>query len=62
MRLSLLIQKLKPLDRQVIVSYLEGLDAAATAEITGLSPPNVAMKIHRIKNVLARQFSQRSNP
>jgi RNA polymerase sigma-70 factor (ECF subfamily) len=55
-RLSLLIQKLKPLDRQVIVSYLEGLDAASTGEITGLSPANVAMKIHRIKNVLARQF------
>jgi len=55
-RLALLIQKLKPLDRQVIVSYLEGLDAAATGEITGLSPSNVAMKIHRIKNVLSRRF------
>jgi RNA polymerase sigma-70 factor, ECF subfamily len=55
-RLSLLIQKLKPLDRQVIVSYLEGMDAASTAEITGLSAANVAMKIHRIKNLLTRQF------
>jgi len=55
-RLTHLIRKLKPLDRQVIVSYLEGLDAAETGEITGLSPSNVAMKIHRIKNVLARQF------
>ncbi len=55
-RLSLLIQRLKPLDRQVIVSYLEGMDAATTGEITGLSPSNVAMKIHRIKAVLARQF------
>ena len=55
-RLARLIQKLKPLDRQVIVSYLEGLDAGSTGEITGLSPANVAMKIHRIKNVLARQF------
>ncbi|HYP09764.1 MAG TPA: sigma-70 family RNA polymerase sigma factor [Bryobacteraceae bacterium] len=55
-RLSAIIQQLKPLDRQVIVSYLEGLDAAATAEITGLSPANVAMKIHRIKNMLARRF------
>jgi RNA polymerase sigma-70 factor, ECF subfamily len=55
-RLSLLIRKLKPLDRQVILSYLEGMDAASIGEITGLSPPNVAMKIHRIKNVLARQF------
>jgi RNA polymerase sigma-70 factor (ECF subfamily) len=53
-RLSTLIQQLKPLDRQIIVSYLEGLDASATAEITGLSAANVAMKVHRIKNVLKR--------
>jgi RNA polymerase sigma-70 factor (ECF subfamily) len=55
-RLALLIQKLKPLDRQVIVSYLEGMDAATTGEITGLSAANVAMKVHRIKSLLARQF------
>jgi RNA polymerase sigma-70 factor (ECF subfamily) len=55
-RLSALIQRLKPLDRQVIVSYLEEMDAAAIAEITGLSPANVAMKIHRIKNILTKRF------
>jgi RNA polymerase sigma-70 factor (ECF subfamily) len=55
-RLAALIRQLKPLDRQIIVSYLEGLDAATTAEITGLSPANVAMKVHRIKNLLARRF------
>ena len=49
-----LIQKLKPLDRDVILSYLEGLDAEEIGEITGLSPRNVATKIHRIKNILAR--------
>jgi RNA polymerase sigma-70 factor, ECF subfamily len=58
-RLSALIQRLKPLDRQVIVSYLEGMDAASTGEITGLSPANVAMRIHRIKNILAKRFQQR---
>ncbi len=57
-RLAELIRQLKPLDRQVIVAYLEGLDAAAISEMTGLSPANVAMKVHRIKNVLARQFHQ----
>lgn len=57
-RLSALIQQLKPLDRQVIVSYLEDLDAASIGEITGLSPANVAMRIHRIKNVLAKQFHE----
>jgi RNA polymerase sigma-70 factor (ECF subfamily) len=57
-RLLNLIQQLKPLDRHVILSYLEGLDAVAIAKITGLSPGNVATKIHRIKAVLARQFQQ----
>lgn len=61
-RLLNLIQRLKPLDRHLILSYLEGLDAAAIAEITGLSPANVATRIHRIKNVLARWFQQGANP
>jgi len=55
-RLVALVQQLKPLDRQVILSYLEGLDAASIAEITGLSAGNVATKIHRIKNILAKRF------
>lgn len=57
-RLLRLIQRLKPLDRHVILSYLEGLDAESIGEITGLSPTNVATKIHRIKTVLARWFLQ----
>lgn len=57
-RLSMLIQQLKPIDRQVIVCYLEEMDAASIGEITGLSPANVAMKIHRIKTILARRFHE----
>jgi RNA polymerase sigma-70 factor (ECF subfamily) len=57
-RLSVLIRQLKPLDRQVIVSWLEDMDAVSIGEITGLSPGNVAMKIHRIKNILARRFHE----
>jgi RNA polymerase sigma-70 factor (ECF subfamily) len=53
-----LIQRLKPLDRQVILSYLEGLDAASISEITGISPGNVATKVHRIKIILARRFHE----
>ena len=60
-RLSALIQRLKPLDRQVIVCYLEDMDAASIGEITGLSPGNVAIRIHRIKNVLAKWFQQGKN-
>jgi RNA polymerase sigma-70 factor (ECF subfamily) len=55
-RLLALIRQLKPLDLQIIFSYLEGLDAASIGEITGLSPGNVATKIHRIKTILTRQF------
>ena len=60
-RLLRMIQRLKPLDRHVILSYLEGLDAASIGETTGLSAGNVATKIHRIKNMLARQFQQGGN-
>ena len=55
-RLFALIQLLDPLDRQVILAYLEDLDAEAIAEITGLSVANVWSKIHRIKSVLVRRF------
>jgi RNA polymerase sigma-70 factor (ECF subfamily) len=57
-RLLALIQQLKALDRQVILSYLEGMDAASIGEVTGISPGNVATKIHRIKNILARKFHE----
>jgi RNA polymerase sigma-70 factor (ECF subfamily) len=57
-RLSTLIQRLKPLDRQIIISYLEGWDANSTAEVTGLSSANVAMKVHRIKTILKRWFHE----
>ena len=50
------IRQLKPLDRQIMISYLEELDTATIAEITGLSPANVGMKIHRIKNILTSRF------
>jgi RNA polymerase sigma-70 factor (ECF subfamily) len=52
------IHKLQPHDRQVILSFLEGLDAPAIAEITGLSPGNAAVKVHRIKNILTRRFQE----
>lgn len=57
-RLHALIRQLAPLDRQVIVLYLEEVDAASIGEITGLSPGNVATKIHRIKRLLAGRFRE----
>lgn len=55
-RLYELIQLLNPLDRQIIVLYLEDMDAATIGEVTGISPGYVATKIHRIKTVLAIRF------
>ncbi|HEX4098133.1 MAG TPA: sigma-70 family RNA polymerase sigma factor [Caulobacteraceae bacterium] len=57
-RLSRMIQALGPPDQQVMLLYLEDLPAAEIAEITGLSPGAVAVKIHRLKALLARRFQQ----
>ncbi len=57
-RLTTLVQALAPPDRQVVVLYLEGLDAVAIGEVCGLTPGAVATKIHRLKAVLARRFEQ----
>ena len=51
-----LIRRLKPLDRQVILAWLDGMDAVEISELTGLSSGNVATKVHRIKSILARAF------
>ena len=56
--LTQLIQRLKPMDRQVILAWLEGMDAGAISELTGLSESNVATKVHRIKMLLARSFNE----
>lgn len=48
------IRRLQPPDQQLMLLYLEDLDAASIGEITGLSASNVATKIHRIKKVVAR--------
>jgi RNA polymerase sigma-70 factor (ECF subfamily) len=52
------IHRLKPLDRQIILLYLEGEQAATIAEVTGLSAANVATKIHRIKRLLNEQSAE----
>lgn len=61
-RLFDLIHQLKPPDRQVMLLYLDGLDAKETGEITGLSPGAVATRIHRIKALLAQRFTAGEQP
>lgn len=57
-RLAALIRALRPADAQVILLYLEGLEHAEIAEVTGLSRENVAVKVHRIKAALARALDE----
>jgi len=57
-RMMTLIHRLVPLDRQVILLYLEGLDAASIADITGIRPGNVATKVHRVKKMLVRRSQE----
>ena len=54
-QLYALIGQLKPFDRELILLWLEGTDAASIGEITGISPGNVATKLHRIKKLLERK-------
>ncbi len=61
-RLLALIHRLAPLDREVMMLYLEDLDAASIGEITGISARNVATKVHRIKSLLASQLAGGGKP
>jgi RNA polymerase sigma-70 factor, ECF subfamily len=57
-RLMELIHQLKPMEREVMLLYLEDLDASSIAEITGISPGYVRVQIHRIKVILASIIDQ----
>jgi RNA polymerase sigma-70 factor (ECF subfamily) len=55
-RLRALIQRLKPLDREIFVLCLEGLTIDEIAEIAGLSHTNTGTKLHRIRTLLSKQL------
>jgi RNA polymerase sigma-70 factor (ECF subfamily) len=55
-RLTKIVQALNPLDKQVMLLYLEDLDAAGIGEITGLSSGAVSTKVHRIKVIIKRRL------
>jgi len=61
-RVLALVHRLAPLDRELMLLYLEELDAASIADVTGLSARNVATKIHRIKALLASQMNATRSP
>lgn len=55
-RLLATIHRLAPADRQVMLLYLEDLTAAEIGEVTGLSASAVAVRIHRLKALLAEPY------
>lgn len=61
-RILALIHRLGPPDREVMLLYLEDMDAASIGDVTGLSARNVATKVHRIKKLLAAHFNAAPHP
>lgn len=61
-RLMTLIHSLEPLDRQIMILYLEDVDAAGAADILGLSARAIATRIHRLKTLLAERFNAGGAP
>jgi RNA polymerase sigma factor (sigma-70 family) len=60
-RLLATIHRLKPADRQVMLLYLEDLTAAEIGDVTGLSAGAVAVRIHRIKALLAQPYGAKED-
>jgi RNA polymerase sigma-70 factor (ECF subfamily) len=60
-KIALIIQKLRTIDRNVLLLYLEGLEASEIAEVVGVSPNLVAQKVLRTKEVLKRYFASGEN-
>lgn len=56
-----LIRQLPFPDSQVMLLWLEGESTKAIAEVTGLSPSAVGVRVHRLKRLLAAHFEAPSN-
>ena len=55
-RLQTHINALKPLDRQLMLLYLEDIPQSEIAEIVGLTQANVSTRVHRIKGELIKRM------
>jgi RNA polymerase sigma-70 factor (ECF subfamily) len=59
-RLLACIEELAPLERALVLLYLEGEEHAAIAEVLGLSPTNVGTKLMRTKERLRVALERRA--
>lgn len=55
------INDLKEIDKAIILLYLDDKSHREISEITGFTETNVATKIHRIKDKLRANFSNKQN-
>ncbi len=55
------ISELSDIERIIISLELEDINQAQIAEIVGITPQNVRVKIHRIKLKLTQKFKQNAN-
>ncbi len=55
-RLLQAMKQLQEIDRLIITLHLEGYDNEEVAEITGITKNNVAVKLHRIKQLLNQKL------
>ena len=53
-----LIQRLRPMDRELVLLYLEGLSAAEIGEVMGISAANVATRLGRVKKLLSHYANE----
>jgi RNA polymerase sigma-70 factor, ECF subfamily len=58
-KLKVLLGKIKPTDRQIILLFLEGFEHQEISDISGLTPDNVAQKISRIKKILSMALTKK---
>ena len=56
-KLRVCIQQLRPLDRQIIMLFLEDIPQTEIGQITGLTQANISTRVHRIKGELTRMMS-----
>lgn len=57
-RLRCFIQELAPLDKALLIMYLDGNSHVEIAEAMGITPSNVGTKIGRIKKQLKKRFKK----
>ncbi|MBT33517.1 MAG: RNA polymerase subunit sigma-70 [Thalassobius sp.] len=60
-QLKAFIQELPPLNRAILIMFLDGNNHTEISEAVGISVSNVGTKISRIKQQLKKKFNQQKN-